>query len=355
MNNFYLFITCAIFFVACADESTNLHNENLAELKQENSVNVVQIIDGNILPLSTRSLDNSVNLALSFTNESDFIKFKNELSSKSNWEKKTIVSKIGITTLHKVSDSADEELEALGKQAHSEDEFRNLYNQYKEKYNGILLSNLIDSTDLSLYVPEGDKVESFICNSNGQIVVGNKIKTIHLANKVSPSVEKASKAFIAENQISTAEVMDINTSVFRPISNKKIYFNAYLVGQNVWVQMYAKKHMWYGWKNDPHRNYYFSSFLNSNFEYLAQGKYGQEIVVQRLPMYIFNQNVSDGFNIILGRITTAEQITGHVKIWTDLTSERDINGNELTENINGMTCPKCLDSKAHIVRIILPK
>lgn len=199
--------------------------------------------------------------------------------------------------------------------------------------------------------PDEDNVETFIGNQNGMYVIDGEIKRINIRKDLAESVAKATQSLLSDR--ANAKSIDVNTSTYRPMKNKEIYFNAYMRGGRLWVKMSAKKKMWYGWKNDPHRSYYFDSFLSPNFSYLAQGQYGQEVIAPRLPRYIFNNNVKNGFNIILGKITGGNALTGKFHTWTDLTSEHDANGKDQTEVINGHVVPKCLIGKAHIININL--
>lgn len=339
------FLTCVVILSACSNEEVQI-----SMVEQPSSIKAVLIPVQQTGNLITRSFGDG-EYALSFNSEGCFQEFKEKLSSISDNEKLELVNQLGIRNLHNLAAEADDELESIGTKANSEEEFRQSYEEYKKKYEGILMPNNIDANDLSLYVPDEDNVETFIGNQNGVYVIDGEIRRINIRKDLSESVVKATQSFLSER--ANVKSIDVNTSTYRPMKNKKIYFNAYMKGGRLWVKMSAKKKMWYGWKNDPHRSYYFDSFLSSNFSYLAQGQYGQEVIVPRLPRYIFNNNVKNGFNIILGKITGGSALTGKFHTWTDLTSEHDGNGKDLTEVINGRVVPKCLIEKAHIININL--
>lgn len=284
---------------------------------------------------------------LQFKDSLTLEKFKAELGQMSNEEKMATVGKYGITTLHELAVSADDELEDIGNTATSEEQFRILYAAYKEKYAGLLMSNTSDTTDLTLYVPDEDNVETFIGNANGLYMVGNEVVKSNVRYSLSPSILRMS------NAAATDSTTPVNTFCYSPKKHKRVYFDAYLTGGTyLWVKMHCKKKMWYGWKNDPDRSYYFDSYLN-NFAYLGAGKYGQEIETVRLPRYIFNKNVKNGFCINLGKLKGTAPITGLFYTWTDMTSEHDANGNDILETIEGCRVPKCMKSKAQIVNIYL--
>ena len=110
---------------------------------------------------------------------------------------------MGVSTLHEIALQADDELEKIGNTAMSEKQFRNLYEKYKAKCNGILVSNPLDEYDLSLYVPDGDNIDSYIANTNGVYVVGNRVVKVDLGNDVSETIVNASKAFKSLNNLSS--------------------------------------------------------------------------------------------------------------------------------------------------------
>lgn len=343
MKKVFLFIY-AILFIACSEEEETAKDNTT--IKESTGISTVTISNGKIS--STKSYSPG-ETALSFDTESDYQSFKQKLASESDEIKMNLVNNYGVDNLHNLADTADQELEEIGAKATSEDEFRRVYENYKKKYSNFLISNNIDTTDLTLYVPQEDNVETFIANRNGLYVVNNQIKKISLDKVLSNSIKSISEKNILSN------IEGVNEIVFRPLSNKKIYFQSYMIGDHVWVKMYAKKHMWYGWKNDPYRNYYFDPHIGLNFVFLTKGRYNQEVTCNGLPRYVFNQNVRNGFNIILGKITNGSPLTGEFHLWCDLTSEHDANGKELTEKIGKNIFPKCLESKSHIVNINLKR
>lgn len=339
----YLFYFFALCLTACSND--DLTSNSIISNNTEPDVSTV-IISGDKVISSSRATAIDSQLALNFKDFASFEKFKTILEEKSDDEKISIVKKYGITTLHDIAIKADQELEEIGKNATSENEFRKLYKEYKNRYKGILVSNEKNDSDLTLYVPSEENTLSYIANCNMVYAINNRIIKADLKQEV-PSYAKN----IAQKLTST-EPTTANFSEFSPKSGKKVYFQAYLNGIRMWVRMYCRKKMWYGWKNDPNRSYYYCPSLN-NFVYLDEGPDGQEKVVMPLPMYIHNQNVSNGFNYILGRIERGNHITGKIYAWTDMTSEYDENGNEIRETVNGYTMPKCLQSKAQIVNINL--
>lgn len=322
--------------------------DSVSEEFDENGIAVVTLSDGKINASQTRAGIGEEKV-LKFRDYTALNKFEDRLSNLGDDERLKLVNNYGIKSLHNVAIDADSELEIIGENAYNEADFASKYEQYKAKYNGVLISNTIDSTDLSLYVPDGDNVKSFIGNAKGKYLVGNQIMNINLKNNVPESVARL--ASINANHTLAAGTYPVNSSVYSPKSGKKVYLDTYMTGDRVWVKMHCRKKMWYGWKNDPHRFYYFDTRLK-NISYLIKGAYGQDVVVDCPPRYIFENNVKDGFSIIIGKIN-GDMVVGHIYAWTDMTSEHGEDGKQIIEKLGQYMIPKCLDEKAQIIRVEL--
>lgn len=341
MRKTIFFIASTLLLIACgADEISNEGNQSAETNK---SVSTVWVKDGNIC--CTRANDGVPTLC--FKDEESLRKFEQQLSDLPDEEKKELINSYGISTLYDIADDADDELETLCNQASSEEEFKSLYKNYEKKYEGILIRNDIDTTDLTLYVPDEDNILSYIGNENKEYVIGNEVCNVSLQDNLSESMKRMSMA------VSRPSYPPVNTFVYSPKKGKRVYFDSYMRGVRMWVKMNCKKKMWYGWKNDPNRSYYFDTYFGSNFVYLALGRYGQEVVVSRLPRFVFNKNVKRGFCIILGKITSGAVLEGEIHTWTDMTSERDARGREIILNTNGYYYPKCDEGRSYNVRIKL--
>ena len=344
MKKLILAICTASLLFSCTDDdglSTNSASPD------KNGIEVVEVSNGNVVQ-GTRTLGNG-ELALKFGSEASFQKFKNELLNESSFARTETISKYGIRNLYDLADDADVELEAIGNKATSLSDFNTRYSEYKKKYEGLLVTDASDNSDVSLYVPNSDMPESYIANKDGYYVVGNEVRKICVISNNNPTYPSTPNQKAPSQEGTMA---GINKVELRPRGNKMILFEAYAQGNYLRVKMSAKKHMWYGWKNDPNRQYFFDSYLD-NFVYLGRGKYGQEAIVNRLPRYIFNnkKTVKNGFDIILGKRQTAAKLAGEFHVWSDLTSEHDKDGNDITEKVGSFVMPKCLESKAQIVKI----
>lgn len=112
-------------------------------------------------------------------------------------ERLSYVKSYGLISLQQLAEIADDELEIIGSEANSETEFRELYDSYTKKYEGFLINNQYDTSDLSLYVPEGDDMATYVINEEHKVVIGDKIKTVSLENDMS----EADKAVLQYRQL----------------------------------------------------------------------------------------------------------------------------------------------------------
>lgn len=140
--------------------------------------------------------------------------------------------------LHDVAKQADSDLEEIGNRVSSEAEFRREYAELVKKYAGVLITNPIDDTDLDLYVPEEDNVESYIANQNGIYVVNNEVRQVELKSVLSESVASASKQNVAPL---AADNVHTNSYIVEPQDGKKVYFTIARKVNRVYVTMYVKK------------------------------------------------------------------------------------------------------------------
>ena len=358
-----LIFTSTIFMMACSNDE-QIESANTAQSVEE--VKVVSIEDGVITNVKTRGSANAKNNALSFSSIQAFDNFKKKLAGMTSEDRITYIKKLGVESLKELEKIADDELEEIGNSAHSEDEFRNDYEQYKKKYEGILIPNDKDDTDLNLYAPDGENLNAFVANSNQLYVINNQIVKAELNN----TVDCISNRVMANNSTKASGSIPTNSGSWSPKSGKKIYFEASMKYEYLWVDVHARKKMWYGWKNDPNRDYYLKTDLN-NFIYTYVGQYGQTFESGPLPIYVY-KGFKKGVNKEFGKaVNLNTNITGQFRLWTDITVEYDENGDVATENVGGVlvpssdpnsigfvhvggtTIPKCLDSKAHYININL--
>jgi len=343
-------IACAGMTVAsCSNEESDSIND-MQVPKLQPSMKVVRIVNGKILKGTRSGVEGSEgegDLAIAFDSEEDYLMLREQLAEMDQEEKEELAESMGIQTLHTIAEQADDELEEIGELAQNEEEFRTLYGEYLQKYDDILAINDADNDDLELYVPNEDNPDTYIANENGDIVIGEKIVNFDFGNELSETQKQHLNMPIDPTNYHT------NYSEWSPKRHKKLIFWARIIGNNLIVDFTAKKKMWYGWKNDPHRSYYFEALNLHPFLYLYRDKKGKEFLFHP-PLYIFEgKKFKKGVrNNFIGK-TLSGVLTGTFKLWTDMSVEYDNKGNIIKEVKQGMEIPKVLDSKAHIINILL--
>lgn len=343
-------LVSAFILMACSDYD----EANSVIPTSGDEIEIVQISGNAVSRVKTRGSSNRDDLAFSFASMEAYSKFKAKLLKMNETQRMEYVEKLGVKSLKKIEDLADEELEKIGNTALNEEDFRQKYENYKEKYSGILIPNSQDNTDLNLYAPDGKNIDAFIANSQKQFVINNRIVNADLKNQIDCISNRVYAAPLMQNND-----YPINKGSWQPKSGKKVYFEAERAYQEIIFKAHARKKMWYGWKNDPHRVFYMCANL-SNFVYYIAGVAGQRVEMSSpLPMYIFEKGVKNGFTLNFGRATstTYGNVTGRVLLWTDMTVEYDEEGNMKKTQINSLgqkiEAPVALESKAHIVDIML--
>lgn len=327
------FLSIFAVLTACSNELPELGIEN--ENPSTQAVSVVRVEDGQILP-TTRAANNDGELTLRFRDEKALNDFEAKLSSMSDAQAQQTINDLGVENLYDLSEKADDELERIGEQATSIEDFNAKYKEFLAKYQGLLARDNRMTESLSLIVPgqyDGKKPLSFILNQKAQIVVGNEVRTVDTKSlQASPSTQLFSTNAIATN---SNDVYDNGGRITYP--GKRIYYQLIFRQTRLNFGMSAEKKMWYGWKADKHRNFYYIPEL-TNFTY----------AVNNVLMYVYVNR--SGFETILGTpINPKQPVKGQLYIWTDITSEKDANGNELTQEVAGITFPLCKAEKAVIM------
>lgn len=311
-----LFLTAiALATISCQDtEESNLQNNSTPSLPQK--IQVVQITDqGEIVPISnvrTKSLTKG-ETALQFTSEADFQSTLAEIEKMSKQEKLSFINPNEFISLQELAIKADEELDEIGNAATSEADFRKRYAQYVEKYSGKLITNQYDSEDLSLYVPDGDNLSTYLINEHNKVVIGNKVKEVSLNNDMSDS-EKA--VFAIDTRAGAT-----NKYSFKETNNGKKTTGSVEIDSRAYINVHVgcQKKLWYGWRRDDHRDIYYQ--LNASpMAYRYIGPYGQEIYTNYIQ-YVAYHNDGDK-HITIGSLQPGTTyLNGVLRVWTDITVE----------------------------------
>lgn len=339
----------AFVFTSCSN------NEDTAINQAENSsllsrIKVVHIKNGQIVPAS-RVGNDSTDTALSFKTLKDFTDFKALLKYKSTEEKQMIVKSLGFNNMYSIYEEADAELDSIGEIAQSEEEFKTLYANYKKEYEDILVGNGYDQTDLSLYIPasEDENTDAFIAGKEKLVSINDKVikmdfqKVMNSADMTiygtsvpnNPSSGSTAATSSSSSTSSTTSESDWATNSFiKKNGHKKTIFACSFTKEHaVRFHFGAQKKMWYGWKRDNNRDFYY------RLEYLEgvdeKGRSAEIKPTYTDNTYHFflrwktgNLNVSIGDAIeASGPVITRYQVTGDVYVWTDMMVDKDSNGN----------------------------
>lgn len=297
------------------------------------AVSTVKVVDGNILPVS-REDNATADIALAFASQKCLDEFMSTLNDMTKDERLTVVHSFGVETLYDLAVFADNELDSIGEKAASEAEFNELYSNYVEKYDGLLVRDESDVLDLSLYVPNADDVHSYICNPHGLYVVGNKI--------IKPNLIRTNSQQIRPLAVDNAS--GINSVVFQPASGKRVSFSLNRWNEYVHLKTKFQKKMWYGWKGDSNHEIAYEFYVGTGSIAASPAN--------KPRTYIINKS---DFEADIMQYPIDKYLQGEVYIWTDYSYERDANGNVIMEVIANINQPKCVRSKAVVINVGLSK
>lgn len=318
-------LIAVVFLAAC-----NNNDEFMTNSVEDDTISTVLVVDRSVLPVSNE-VASPANVALAFPNQKSLEEFKSTIVNLTKDERLAVVHKLGVNTLYDLAADADKELDSIGTQAKTEDEFRSLYSKYVEKYRGLLVNDEADILDLSLYVPGDDDIETYIYNSQGVYVVDGKIVTLEAAKSRSSNI----KPLYVENASGT------NAVTFQPASGKRVSFNLKRWNEYVHLTTKFQKKMWYGWKGDSNHEIAYEFYIDP---------VPANTVISR--NYIINKS---DFEADITQYPIDRVLTGEVYIWTDYSYEHDANYNVIMEVINNVKQPKCLKSKAIVINVELSK
>ena len=328
-------MAASLLVLSCQQEELSVPT---AENSENYEVRLVGIIDGTPVAevsADTRSNTENKELALQFPSETGYQAFLEKLKAKSHQERIELTNNLGLTSLQEIANIADIELETIGKEATSESDFRNKYEQYVEKYNGILISNPYDASDLSLYVPDGENLATYTINENGLIAIGNEIRKIELTNDLSP---KDKSLYLASTAVARDKTDFAGSS--HEVNGKKTIYSVQLM-QNICLNVHIgfQKKMWYGWKRDNARDAYYFLDVSSPFQYtywLTPVGAGAPSIQTNIPcpdMYFFSTpgtiDYSTGYFL-----NNCRYVQGKLYVWTDQTAETDmVQCNAVVDNV----------------------
>lgn len=313
MKKLLFFATILLANISCQEEEIN--TQASPSTLQPKKFQIVQVTtQGDIIPMNevkTKSLTEG-ETALQFAAEADYQAAIAELSNMDNKERLAYTD--NFISLQELAVKADKELDEIGETANSEVDFREKYTQYVKKYSGKLLTNKYDSEDLTLYVPDGNNLSTYLINENKKVVIGNKVKEISLNNDMSDS----EKAVFATSAIS-------NKAGGKNIHGKQKTTYGVTLQQNTMLNVHVgfQKKLWYGWKRDNHRDAYYY-FEASPFQYSYWLKpdakdaplYQKNIACPDIYFFENEGTVDYESGYIVGG---SKVLTGKLYVWTDYT------------------------------------
>lgn len=313
MRKILFLTTIFLAAISCQEEDFNLQEEITKPLSKH--LQVVQITEqGEISPFNgtTRSAANG-ELALQFATESDYQSAIKEISHLSDKEKLAFAE--NFTSLQKLSQLADKELDKIGETATNESDFKRKYEQYVKKYDGKLIANKYDREDLTLYVPNGDNPSTYLINENSKVVIGNEIKKVSLNGDMSTSEKTLFATVSGPNKVSGKTVLGKQKTTYAVTLQQNIMLNVHIGFQ---------KKMWYGWKRDNNRDAYYYLETTSPFQY----SYWARPTWKNAPLYLYDTLRPDMYffghtgtvDYETGYIISGSKVlTGRLYVWTDYT------------------------------------
>lgn len=353
MKNFVKLMLLAFPFVfaSCADD------ENMQSVTQE--VKMPHVITVNSSPSITRASDKvQGERVLAFDNETDFKQFVAYLKGKSSKQRVEILATIGFDCLQEINEKADKELDEIGTKATSEEDFKNKYEAYKDKYKGILVPNTSDTSDLSLYLPatQDTVIAPYIVGKCNKIMVANSLREIPFSNQMNEDDKIVFATDYAAHQTTSSRTVekDYGNEDKWPVNGfkdrtggKKTIFGCSVNGDKKLVFHFgAQKKMWYGWKRDT-RNFFFrlaemrgvnnlnpearQSYLNPNTYYF--GTNDSFSWIGTINFVVANATIAPVI------VVNEYEISGKVFIWTDRMVERDANDNVIYQGTGDPTLP----------------
>lgn len=305
-----LFLTAILLAnISCQEEEINTQVDSTLQPKNRQVVQITE--QGEIIPMGDANTRSSVKgeLALQFISESDYQSAIAEIGHMNAKERLAYTN--NFISLQELAAKADEELDEIGSAATSEADFRKKYAQYVEKYNGKLITNKYDPEDLTLYVPDGDNLSTYLINENKKVVIGNEIKTVSLDDDMSDS-EKAVFATDAKagttNQFTFKETRD----------GKKTTGSVTLENSSgIFVHVGCQKKLWYGWRRDNHRDIFFQ--LNASPMYFTLPNIaGVPYQLNEVQYHAFHDNGGD-YTFATGGLKPGNRsLSGELHVWTDM-------------------------------------
>lgn len=352
MRKLLLSMATVLAIISCQQEELPA---NSTEASNDKSIQLVQIIDSTYIePVNKLATKSAIEgeLALRFDSELTYLAFLDKIKDMPSKERIPFVKSYGLTSLQEIAVIADNELDSIGNTASDEADFRTKYHNYCKKYEGLLTSNKYTAEDLSLYVPDGDNLSTYVVGQNRSIVIGDKVTPISLSDNMS----KSEKTLFAPQQKTRAASNEAGDKNVHNSAQKTTY--SVVLNQNTLLSVHVgfQKKMWYGWKRDNARDaYYFldASPFQYNWWMKGEGKDAPlfQMNISRPDLYFFATPGTTDYEC--GYIVGGSKVlTGKLYVWTDYTVEKDlayyyvVKGNA---SFKREQMPRCDKAKAYVL------
>ncbi|MCI6671200.1 MAG: DUF4848 domain-containing protein [Prevotella sp.] len=222
----------------------------------------------------------SLQQILSFGTLDDYENFKSYLRTLNKNELKIFFKKLRFRNIEEIAENADAELERIGTLSTSKDDFYKRYKRYVKKYENILVRNSSDTTDLSLYIPASNDevIDKSIVSATKAIVVAGKVLKIPFSEEINSRDKNifATEYQCVENKnaMNKAPLSSYEFERDWPLNgfiekrgHKKTIFSCKVIKRK-YVELHfgAQKKMWYGWKRDNDRNFFFATEALTGFK-----------------------------------------------------------------------------------------
>ena len=305
-------LMCAFSFVSCQQDETEALLPNVSE-SISSSFELVQITsEGEIIPLeeATTRAEISGEIALSFESEAAYNKTLTDMEKLSRKERLELTNSLGFLSLQQICDIADEELEMIDSISVDVEDFLERYNAYVEKYEGQLVRNPYDDTDMSLYIPDDSEMTTYLINGNRNVVIGRNIRK-------APIINVNDSQYIVTSEYSNGHQTYGWQSIYNK-SKKTTVSITIETGGNVMAKAGCQKHLTLGWKRDTKREIYMC---------LSDCSFPISLEYQKLPSAPTCFLTSNGKGKIdymkIGNIN-GTGVTGNLYVWTDQTIDPDL-------------------------------
>ena len=303
---------CSLTIVSCQQDETEALLTNASE-DVSSPFELVQITpDGEIIPIDevmTRS-DIKGEIALSFESEIAYNKALEDLEKLSREKRLDFTNSLGFISLQKLCDIADEELEMIDSISVGVEDFLERYNAYVKKYEGQLVRNPYDDTDMSLYIPDDSEMTTYLINSNRNVVIGKNIRR-------APIIDVDDSQYIVSSDYSNGHQTYQWQSIYNK-SKKTTVSITFETGGNVMMKVGCQKHITLGWKRDTKRII---------FAYLSDGNYPIHLEYDHLiadpTCYLAGTGTGKIDYMKIGEIN-GTGVSGNLYVWTDQTIDPDL-------------------------------